>query len=115
MLDSPLWYKELGLVVEVTDESDDSRGEARRRLKKRNCLLVSNIPAELNRIGVINKHFRKFGTLRNIQVRYNADPQGALVEFRLRRDAEKANKSVEAIMGNRWVALSYYHRWPWQR
>ncbi|XP_063809066.1 RNA-binding protein 26 isoform X2 [Pseudophryne corroboree] len=72
-------------------------------------LELRRIPPELNNISKLNEHFSKFGILVNLQVAYEGDPEGALIQFATHTDAKKAISSTEAVLNNRFIKM-YWHR-----
>ncbi|KAG7466987.1 hypothetical protein MATL_G00148460 [Megalops atlanticus] len=70
---------------------------------------VRQIPAELNNISKLNEHFSKFGTIVNLQVAYQNDPEGALIQFSTHEEAKRAILSTEAVLNNRFIRV-YWHR-----
>ncbi|CAJ1049523.1 RNA-binding protein 26 [Xyrichtys novacula] len=71
-------------------------------------LLVRQIPAELNNISKLNEHFSKFGTIVNLQVAYNNDPEGALIQFASPDEAKRAMQSTEAVLHNRFIRVNWF-------
>merc|ERR1719509_44123 len=71
-------------------------------------LAVRNIPPELNTITHLNGHFARYGTLVNVQVRFEGDPASALVTFQGNNEAESAFNTAEAVMNNRFIKV-YWH------
>ncbi|EGV97542.1 RNA-binding protein 26 [Cricetulus griseus] len=72
-------------------------------------LELRKVPPELNNISKLNEHFSRFGTLVNLQVAYNGDPEGALIQFATYEEAKKAISSTEAVFNNRFIKV-YWHR-----
>ncbi|KAG9492142.1 hypothetical protein GDO78_000581, partial [Eleutherodactylus coqui] len=72
-------------------------------------LELRRIPPDLNNISKLNEHFSKFGTLVNLQVAYEGDPEGALIQFATYAEAKKAISSTEAVLNNRFIKM-YWHR-----
>uniref|UniRef100_A0A8C6VS05 RNA binding motif protein 26 n=1 Tax=Naja naja TaxID=35670 RepID=A0A8C6VS05_NAJNA len=72
-------------------------------------LELRRIPTELNNISKLNEHFSKFGNLVNLQVAYQGDPEGALIQFATHEEAKKAISSTEAVLNNRFIKV-YWHR-----
>lgn len=72
-------------------------------------LELRKVPPELNNISKLNEHFSRFGTLVNLQVAYNGDPEGALIQFATYDEAKKAISSTEAVLNNRFIKV-YWHR-----
>ncbi|XP_059427695.1 RNA-binding protein 26 isoform X1 [Carassius carassius] len=72
-------------------------------------LAIRQIPPELNNISKLNEHFSKFGTIVNLQVAYNNDPEGALIQFASPEAAKRAMQSTEAVLNNRFIRV-HWHR-----
>ncbi|XP_051986879.1 RNA-binding protein 26-like [Xyrauchen texanus] len=72
-------------------------------------LAIRQIPPELNNISKLNEHFSKFGTIVNMQVAYNNDPEGALIQFASPEEAKRAIQSTEAVLNNRFIKV-HWHR-----
>ncbi|XP_063329970.1 RNA-binding protein 26 isoform X2 [Pelmatolapia mariae] len=71
-------------------------------------LLVRQIPPELNNISKLNEHFSKFGTIVNLQVAYQSDPEGALIQFSSPDEAKRAMQSTEAVLNNRFIRVHWF-------
>ncbi|XP_040893291.1 RNA-binding protein 26 isoform X2 [Toxotes jaculatrix] len=71
-------------------------------------LLVRQIPPELNNISKLNDHFSKFGTIVNLQVAYQNDPEGALIQFASPDEAKRAMQSTEAVLNNRFIRVHWF-------
>nr|XP_019935780.1 PREDICTED: RNA-binding protein 26 isoform X2 [Paralichthys olivaceus] len=71
-------------------------------------LLVRQIPLELNNISKLNEHFSKFGTIVNLQVAYQNDPEGALIQFASPDEAKRAMQSTEAVLNNRFIRVHWF-------
>lgn len=71
-------------------------------------LLVRQIPSELNNISKLNEHFSKFGTIVNLQVAYQNDPEGALIQFASPDEAKRAMQSTEAVLNNRFIRVHWF-------
>ncbi|XP_063738098.1 RNA-binding protein 26 isoform X2 [Eleginops maclovinus] len=71
-------------------------------------LLVRQIPSELNNISKLNEHFSKFGTIVNLQVAFQNDPEGALIQFASPDEAKRAMQSTEAVLNNRFIRVHWY-------
>ncbi|XP_051918594.1 RNA-binding protein 26 isoform X2 [Hippocampus zosterae] len=71
-------------------------------------LLVRQIPSELNNISKLNEHFSKFGTIVNLQVAYQNDPEGALIQFSSPDEAKRAIQSTEAVLNNRFIRVHWF-------
>ncbi|XP_032878833.1 RNA-binding protein 26 isoform X2 [Amblyraja radiata] len=72
-------------------------------------LELRKVPQELNNISKLNEHFSKFGTIVNLQVAYQGDSEGALIQFALHEEAKRAISSTEAVLNNRFIKV-YWHR-----
>lgn len=72
-------------------------------------LLVRQIPSELNNISKLNEHFSKFGTIVNLQVAFQNDPEAALIQFASPDEAKRAIQSPEAVLNNRFIRV-HWHR-----
>uniref|UniRef100_A0A8D2QII5 RNA binding motif protein 27 n=1 Tax=Zonotrichia albicollis TaxID=44394 RepID=A0A8D2QII5_ZONAL len=68
-------------------------------------LEVRKIPPELNNITQLNEHFSKFGTIVNIQVAFQNDPEAALIQYLTNDEARKAISSTEAVLSNRFIRV----------
>uniref|UniRef100_UPI00398F0D39 RNA-binding protein 26 isoform X2 n=1 Tax=Pristiophorus japonicus TaxID=55135 RepID=UPI00398F0D39 len=72
-------------------------------------LELRKVPQELNNISKLNEHFSKFGTIVNLQVAYQGDLEGALIQFAVHEEAKRAISSTEAVLNNRFIKV-YWHR-----
>ncbi|KFP34678.1 RNA-binding protein 27, partial [Chlamydotis macqueenii] len=71
-------------------------------------LEVRKIPPELNNITQLNEHFSKFGTIVNIQVAFQNDPEAALIQYLNNDEARKAISSTEAVLNNRFIRVLWH-------
>ncbi|GMS88985.1 hypothetical protein PENTCL1PPCAC_11160, partial [Pristionchus entomophagus] len=71
-------------------------------------LIIKKIPAELNNISKLNEHFEQFGSITNMQVHYERQPDTALITFSSRFEAMKAYKNPEPIFSNRFIRVFWY-------
>ena len=71
-------------------------------------LYVNGIPQKSNRRDALISHFQKFGEVIDIYIPLNSEK--AFVQFSKREEAEAALKSPEAVMGNRFIRLSWANR-----
>ncbi|KAM7042371.1 RNA-binding protein 27-like isoform 3-T3 [Acridotheres tristis] len=71
-------------------------------------LEVRKIPPELNNITKLNEHFSKFGTIVNIQVAFQNDPEAALIQYLSNDEARKAISSTEAVLSNRFIRVLWH-------
>lgn len=77
-----------------------------------NCSLeLRKIPRGLNEISHLNDHFSKFGKITNIQIRYDNDPEAAIVTFSSHAEANVAYRSTEAVLNNRFIKV-FWHTPP---
>ncbi|KAM5181148.1 RNA-binding protein 26 [Mantella aurantiaca] len=72
-------------------------------------LELRRVPSQMNNISRLNEHFSKFGTLVNLQVAYERDPEAALIQFATHAEAKAAISSTEAVLNNRFIKM-YWHR-----
>lgn len=74
------------------------------------CTLeLRKIPPGLNTIAHLNDHFAKFGTVVNIQVHHEGNPENALVTFNSHSEANAAYRSTEAVLNNRFIKLFWHN------
>lgn len=71
-------------------------------------LYVNGIPQKSNRRDLLLSHFQKFGEVIDIYIPLNSEK--AFVQFSKREEAEAALKSPDAVMGNRFIKLSWANR-----
>ncbi|KAM9184944.1 RNA-binding protein 27-like isoform 3-T3 [Mergus octosetaceus] len=71
-------------------------------------LEVRKIPPEMNNITQLNEHFSKFGTIVNIQVAFQNDPEAALIQYLTNDEARKAISSTEAVLNNRFIRVLWH-------
>ncbi|KAJ7534024.1 hypothetical protein O6H91_13G075900 [Diphasiastrum complanatum] len=71
-------------------------------------LYVRCIPTTSNKADLLLAHFQKFGEVLDIRIPLHSDR--AFVQFARREDAEKALSSPDAVMGNRFIRLSWANR-----
>ncbi|XP_064017766.1 RNA-binding protein 27 isoform X5 [Pogoniulus pusillus] len=71
-------------------------------------LEVRKIPPDLNNITQLNEHFSKFGTIVNIQVAFQNDPEAALIQYLTNDEARKAISSTEAVLNNRFIRVLWH-------
>lgn len=75
------------------------------------CTLeVRRLPVNLNTISALNEYFSKFGTIVNLQVRYQGDPEAAVVQFSSHSEASSAHRCPEAVLGNRFIKLFWHNK-----
>ncbi|CAG2103725.1 unnamed protein product [Medioppia subpectinata] len=92
-------YKHMGRggyrnVRRVTNDNSD-----------KTCLEVRKIPHNMNSISHLNQHFSKFGTIVNLQVCHEGDPEAALVQYASHNEALSAIRSTEAVLNNRFIKV----------
>jgi RNA-binding protein 26 len=71
-------------------------------------LYVSCIPPTSNRAEVLLSHFEKFGQVVDVRIPPHSDR--AFVQFASREAAESALASPDAVLGNRFIRLSWANR-----
>lgn len=87
-----------------------SRGGFTGVINRDNCTLqVAKIPPEMNNIAKLNEHFASFGSVDNIQVRYNGEIDAALVTYSSKYDAIKAYKSPAPVLNNRFIKVFWHN------
>ncbi|KAK6009482.1 hypothetical protein OSTOST_25582 [Ostertagia ostertagi] len=72
-------------------------------------LQVKKIPPELNNIAKLNEHFATFGSIVNMQVRFNGEPDSALISYASRHEAMAAYKSPQPVLNNRFIKVFFYN------
>ncbi|XP_054712685.1 RNA-binding protein 26-like isoform X2 [Uloborus diversus] len=73
------------------------------------CILeVRKVPRHQNTIEALIGHFSKFGTVVNLQVEYNGDPEAALIQFRSEKEAHAAYRSSGAVLNNRFIKVFFH-------
>ncbi|KAI1296710.1 RNA-binding protein 26 [Halotydeus destructor] len=75
------------------------------------CTLeVRKLPPNLNNISNLNEHFSKFGTIVNLQVKFDGDPEAALVQFTNHFEAKAAHQSTDAVLNNRFIKVFWHSK-----
>lgn len=88
---------------------NSSRGSHVRGTEKAvRTLFVNCIPPQSNRRELLLSHFQKFGEVLDIHIPKNSER--SFVQFRHRASAEAALASPDAVMGNRFIKLSWANR-----
>lgn len=77
---------------------------------ERCTLEVRRLPANLNTIASLNDYFSKFGTIVNLQIKYEGDPEAAVVQFASHAEAASAHRCPEAVLGNRFIKLFWHNK-----
>lgn len=72
-------------------------------------LQVKKIPPELNNIAKLNEHFATFGSIVNMQVRFNGEADSALISYASRHEAMAAYKSPQPVLNNRFIKVFFYN------
>nr|CDJ91938.1 Zinc finger domain containing protein [Haemonchus contortus] len=72
-------------------------------------LQVKKIPPEFNNIAKLNEHFATFGSIVNMQVRFNGEPDSALISYASRHEAMAAYKSPQPVLNNRFIKVFFYN------
>ncbi|OVA20780.1 RNA recognition motif domain [Macleaya cordata] len=89
-------------------QSDPARKNGRQSQNAFRTLYVNGIPPEKNKIEALLSHFRKFGVVIDIYIPLNCER--AFVQFSKREEAEAALNAPDAVMGNRFIKLSWANR-----
>lgn len=84
------------------------RAPGRNAERAQRTLYVSCIPPASNRAEVLLLHFEKFGHVVDVRIPPHSDR--AFVQFGTREEAELALASPDAVMGNRFIRLSWANR-----
>ncbi|XP_026382522.1 zinc finger CCCH domain-containing protein 27-like [Papaver somniferum] len=71
-------------------------------------LYVSHIPPKENKIEPLLSHFQKFGVVDDIFI--TTDRKKAYIQFSKRESAEAAISSPDAVLGNRFIRLSWAYK-----
>lgn len=81
--------------------------EKKKNFNKTSTLLIKKIPAHLNRIELLNDHFKKFGSIVNIKVGGADDlnPECALIRYQTPYEANRAYRSTEPVLNNRFIKV----------
>lgn len=88
----------------------DRLGPRRYNMNTDNTTLeIRKVPHNMNNISKMNEHFSKFGTIVNLQVCYNTEPDAALVTFSSNSEAAAAYHSSEPVFNNRFIRI-FWHR-----
>lgn len=77
---------------------------------ERCTLEVRRLPSNLNTIASLNDYFSKFGTIVNLQIKYEGDPEAAVVQFASHAEAAAAHRCPEAVLGNRFIKLFWHNK-----
>ncbi|KAH6936455.1 hypothetical protein HPB50_017581 [Hyalomma asiaticum] len=73
-------------------------------------LEVRKVPRALNTITQLNNHFSRFGTIVNLQVCYDGDPEAALIRFSNHAEANAAYRCTEAVLNNRFIKVFWHNK-----
>lgn len=73
-------------------------------------LEVRKVPRGLNTITQLNNHFSRFGSIVNLQVCYEGDPEAALIRFSNHAEANAAYRCTEAVLNNRFIKLFWHNK-----
>ncbi|KAL6011446.1 hypothetical protein ACLOJK_001894 [Asimina triloba] len=87
---------------------DSARNTGRPTQKASRTLFVNYIPVQNNKREALLSHFQKFGDVIDIYIPLNTGK--AFVQFSKREDAEAALLAPDAVMGNRFIKLSWANR-----
>jgi len=77
---------------------------------EKTTLELRRLPEHLNNISALNEYFSKFGQIVNINVKYGADAEAALVQFATHTEALRAHRCEEAVLGNRFIKLFWHSK-----
>ncbi|NXY48762.1 RBM27 protein, partial [Ceuthmochares aereus] len=91
-----------------TNNNQNKPGFLKKNQYTNTKLEVRKIPPELNNITQLNEHFSKFGTIVNIQVAFQNDPEAALIQYLTNDEARKAISSTEAVLNNRFIRVLWH-------
>ncbi|KAE9418111.1 hypothetical protein Angca_002529, partial [Angiostrongylus cantonensis] len=83
-------------------QTSNNRGDGK-------TLQVKKIPPELNNIAKLNEHFAAFGSIVNMQVRFNGEADAALITYASRHEAMSAYKSPQPVLNNRFIKVFFYN------
>lgn len=95
-------------IQQFTRHMDSGHKSGRTFHKALRTLYVNGIPQKSNRRDALISHFQKFGEVIDIYIPLNSEK--AFVQFSKREEAEAALKSPDAVMGNRFIKLSWANR-----
>ncbi|XP_024369007.1 zinc finger CCCH domain-containing protein 27 isoform X2 [Physcomitrium patens] len=103
-------WAEVGLPLNRSKEGTNlgPRAPGRSVERAQRTLYVNCIPPNSNRREVLLTHFEKFG--RVVDVRIPPHSHRAFVQFATREEAESALASPDAVLGNRFIRLSWANR-----
>lgn len=103
--------REVDLRDTLRTSRETRRSPERRKPRRETAyatLRVFDVPAEANSPPSLFKHFRRFGMVVKIQCR---EGQGvAFVQMKTREQARKALDAPDAVLGNRFIRLSWAQR-----
>ncbi|KAL8139515.1 hypothetical protein V2J09_005536, partial [Rumex salicifolius] len=99
-----------GELVNPSSRVHNDYGRSMRKpfQKALRTLFVSNIPLKDNKKEALYCHFKKFGEIIDIHIPPNSEL--AFVQFSKKEEAERALKSPDAVMGNRFIKLLWANR-----
>nr|NP_001071908.1 zinc finger protein [Ciona intestinalis]BAE93295.1 zinc finger protein [Ciona intestinalis] len=92
------------------DQDNDSMKRPFHRTAGNRTIIVKKIPPSLNNITKLNEHFTKFGSINNIQVKFNMQPNQALIEFAHPNSARAAMRDTDAILNNRFIRAFWFNQ-----
>ncbi|XP_073396925.1 zinc finger CCCH domain-containing protein 27 isoform X1 [Physcomitrium patens] len=103
-------WAEVGLPLNRSKEGTNlgPRAPGRSTERAQRTLYVNCIPPNSNQQEVLLTHFEKFG--RVVDVRIPSHSHRAFVQFATREEAESALASPDAVLGNRFIRLSWANR-----
>ncbi|KAJ1374461.1 hypothetical protein KIN20_037150 [Parelaphostrongylus tenuis] len=91
-----------GMMTGRFTQASNNRGDGK-------TLQVKKIPPELNNIAKLNEHFAAFGSIVNMQVRFNGEADSALITYASRHEAMLAYKSPQPVLNNRFIKVFFYN------
>ncbi|XP_065058188.1 RNA-binding protein 27-like [Rhopilema esculentum] len=97
-------------VASLAPVSQMQNVPARRPFMNQTILEIRKIPRDSNTVVKLSEYFQKFGSIVNIQVNYENDPQAALIQFASNAEARRAYNSPEAVLGNRFIKLFWHNK-----
>lgn len=97
------------IVPPVKKTALDHPGVRQNSSHANKTLEMRKIPRDQNTIANINNHFSKFGTIINLQVGWEGDPQAALVSFASSAQASAAYRSQEPFLNNRFIKIFWHN------
>ncbi|KAL7672350.1 hypothetical protein ACOME3_007238 [Neoechinorhynchus agilis] len=120
-----LWDESSALIEEPKNEPTQTNSsephyqpqiqESKRRKSdqmKSSTIEVRRIPVSQNNVTDLGQHFSRFGRITNIQISHENQPDTALITFSASHEAERAFRSPDPVLNNRFIRLSRYFSEP---